>query len=64
MAELVRLQDVTCVAATDRAILCEIEGEKFWIPLSQVHDDSSVYELDDVGELVITEWIALEKNLV
>jgi hypothetical protein len=41
---------------TDRALLCEIDGRDFWIPKSQIHDDSEVYRGDTDGTLVVSRW--------
>jgi len=43
--------------------ICERCGE-MWIPQTQIHDDSEVYREGDVGKLVITRWIAEQKDLV
>lgn len=53
-----------CKAESDKAILCVIDGEEVWIPLSQVDDDSEVYSKGDEGSLIITEWIAEQKGLI
>ena len=59
------LPSVTCIAETEAAILVQIDDEEVWIPRSQLHpEDNEVREVGDVGELVITEWIAEEKGLV
>jgi len=63
MAEPVRIDDVKCIAETDSAILCEIDGDEVWLPLSQVSDDSEVYCKGDEGTLIISAWIASQKNL-
>lgn len=63
MADYVRVEGVSVIKSMDKAILCEISGEKIWIPLSQVGDDSEVREEGDEGDLVITEWIAGEKGI-
>ena len=60
----IRFDDVVCKAETDKAILVEIGGEEHWIPQSQILDDSQVWRKGDEGELVVTEWIAIEKELV
>jgi hypothetical protein len=60
----VTIDDVICKAETDRAILVEIEGDDFWIPQSQVDDDSEVWRKGDEGTLVITEWIAKQKGIL
>lgn len=51
---------------TDKALLCRIDGSEYWIPKSHVHDDSEVYDEDDHadGTLVITEWLARQKDLL
>lgn len=55
--------DASCIAETDLAILVDIEGEEFWIPKSQVHDDSEVYQEGDEGLLVISKWIAEKEGI-
>lgn len=58
----VLIEDATVVRSTDKAGLFEIDGEEYWIPWSQVRDDS-VDRDGDTGDLWITEWIAGEKGL-
>lgn len=57
---------VTATRMTDRALLCTIGGAEHWIPLSQIHDDSEVFDAsaNSEGTLVVTEWIATQKGLV
>ena len=52
------------IKSTDKAVLIETEGEEFWIPQSQIEDDSEVWEEGDEGTLVITDWIAEKKGLL
>lgn len=47
--------------ATEMAILVEVEGDEIWIPKSQIHDDSDVW--DDVhdgteGAVFVSLWWA------
>ncbi len=56
--------DVIVIAETEKALLCNIEGEEIWIPKSQILDESEVIEKGDEGSLIITQWIASEKGLV
>lgn len=63
------IDDVEAVRATDDALLCksetlrELEGEdEVWIPRSQIHDDSEVYEADHVGKLIVSSWLARQRN--
>jgi hypothetical protein len=66
----IEFEDVTCLKQTNAAILCRILDEDddidedVWIPLSQVHDNSEVYEEGTEGKLIITRWIAEQKELV
>jgi hypothetical protein len=56
--------DVVVVRRTYKAVLVNHENEEAWIPYSQIHDDSEIYEVSCEGEkgaLVIPEWLA-EKN--
>ncbi len=54
----VRIDDVVCKHATEKAILVEIDGDEHWIPQSQVDEDSGVWKNGDEGTLVISDWIA------
>lgn len=62
---VVRLHDVVCLRATDKALLCLVQGEEVWFPKSHVHDDSEVYDDSDnsEGTLIVSEWIAIQKKL-
>ena len=60
----VEFEDVLCKAASPKAILVVIEGTEYWIPQSQVDDDSEVWAKGDEGTLVITEWIAMQKGIL
>ena len=62
--EFVTFDHVECTAQTNRAILVHVDGEKVWIPQSQIHDDSEVWGNGDSGKLVISEWIARRKGLL
>lgn len=60
----IRIENVRVVHATDKALLCEIDGDETWIPKSQISADSEVSEAGDEGTLIITEWIAEQKGLL
>jgi len=62
-SEPVTITDVTVDHETDMALKCIIEGKEYWIPKSQIDDDSEVSALGDEGTLVIPEWLAIEKGL-
>lgn len=61
--EKVSIEDVVVLRATDKAILCSIDGDEVWIPKSQVDDDSEVWQDGDEGTLVISAWLAKVKGL-
>lgn len=62
----VSFENVVCKKATAKALLVVIDEEEYWIPVSQVHDDSEVWddEKNNEGKLVVTEWIAQQKGLL
>jgi hypothetical protein len=60
----VKISDVVCTRETEKALLVIIDEETYWIPKSQIHDDSEVYALGCSGVLVISEWIAEQKGLL
>jgi len=56
--------DCKVVDSSDLAIKVDIDGTLYWIPQSQVDDDSELWENGQEGTLVLSEWIAKEKGLV
>ena len=62
----VRFEDVEAVHDTGQALKCIIDGEEYWIPHSQIHDNSEVFDAEgnSRGKLVITEWLARQKGLI
>ena len=59
----VTVNNVRCLRATEKAILCSIDGDEHWIPQSQITDLSEVYKVGDEGKLVITGWFAKQSGL-
>lgn len=52
-----RIPDVRCVAETEKAIRIQTDDDEFfWVPKSQVTDDSDVRADGDEGDLVVTGW--------
>jgi hypothetical protein len=45
----------------DKAILVEHSGLEIWLPKSQIEYDFSEGE---TGELLLPEWLAIEKDLI
>lgn len=60
----VEFENVEAIAATDKAVLCVIEGKQHWIPQSQIRPNSEVWKQGDKGTLVISRWIAEQKDLI
>lgn len=63
----VTYRDVHCARATPKALHCTFtvtrrSGESAqvtaWVPQSQVHEDSEVYDAGHTGKLVVTGWFA------
>lgn len=61
--EPVEIAVTEVIAETDKAILCVVDDEDVWIPISQIDDASEVWEYGDEGTLVIPRWLAEEKGL-
>lgn len=59
-----KFENVTAEDSTPASLWVRIEGRRVNIPQSQIDDDSEVYRKGDRGQLVISEWIAIEKHLV
>lgn len=62
--ETIDIADARCIKETEKALLCEIDGKQEWVPKSQIHDDSEVYQEGDEGHLVVSEWIAKQKGWI
>ena len=60
------IADAVCEHETSLAILVKAPDldEPTWFPKSQIHDDSEVWGIGDEGILVITEWLAEQKNWI
>ena len=43
-------------AETDKAVLLIVDGDEFWVPLSQCEDNGELDEFD--GRIYITQWMA------
>lgn len=59
--------EVTVMGGSDRALQVLFEGELFWIPYSQIDDDSEMYDRKQIGKtggLIISEWLARQKGLI
>ncbi len=63
----VNLGQARVIFGTDKALRVQLESEDDprWIPKSQIHDDSEVYDNKDnaTGDLVVTRWFADKEGL-
>lgn len=57
-------EDAQVIDMTNLAIKVTIDGIPYWIPSSQIDDDSEVWQMGDEGTLILNEWIAKEKGLI
>ena len=62
-SDSVTFENVKGVRSTEKALLCEIDGEEHWIPQSQITENSEVWCEGDVGKLVVTRWLAEQKGI-
>lgn len=67
MSESVNLGQARALRQTDKALLVQLdsEDEPRWVPQSQIHDDSDVYDADRnaTGLLIVTKWWADKAGL-
>lgn len=56
------------ISGTEKALRVQLESEDRprWVPRSQIHDDSEVFDDKDnaSGDLVVTKWFAEKEGLV
>lgn len=66
MSNKAKFEDVKALRMTDKALQCLIDGEEHWVPLSQLDDDSEVYDdtLNSMGTLIISTWMADKLGLI
>jgi oxalate decarboxylase/phosphoglucose isomerase-like protein (cupin superfamily) len=61
----VEFEQATALRETDAGLLVRVEGEDHWFPKSQISEDSEVYEVaSGTGKLIVTEWIAKQRDLI
>ena len=62
------IDGASVIGETDLALLIEADlfDEEQWIPKSQIHDDSEVFDAGDnsEGTLVVKEWFAKKKEWI
>jgi hypothetical protein len=63
MSEPFVLEDAIVRRETDEAVLVSYEGDEFWLPKSQLLDESVELGVGDSGMLVIPGWLAEKKDL-
>jgi len=60
----VYIDNVKVLFEKGKAILVLINNVEYWIPISQIHADSEVYDVKTSGgKLILTKWIAVRKEL-
>lgn len=51
--------------STTKAVLVEFsDGSEHWVPKSQIHEDSDVYDEDTSGTLIVSRWWAEQADLL
>lgn len=59
--------EATVLKETNAALLVKLidhDDIQVWIPKSQLHADSEVYEAGTAGILIVTPWIAKKLELI
>lgn len=60
----VEIEDCYGVRQSGKAVLVHLpDGREEWFPVSQIDDESEVWNDDTDGTLIISRWIAQEKGL-
>lgn len=64
--EKIQLEDVKGIRLSSNklALWCWIDDREVCIPQSQIDDDSEVWQPGHSGTLIVSEWIALQKELI
>jgi hypothetical protein len=57
--------EAAVVGETSKALRMVIDGiGKLWVPKSQIHANSEVYESGHAGTLVVTDWFARKQGWI
>lgn len=60
----VSFEDVHCDGATDKALHVYLSNhDHYWVPQSQVSDNSEVYLAGHIGKLIVSRWWARKNGL-
>lgn len=51
------------VRQTDKAVLVQVDGEEYWLPLSQLDPSKELPEPDTLGVIHVAEWLAKQEHL-
>jgi hypothetical protein len=51
-------------AQTDKALLCDFGDKEVWVPQSQIHDNSDVWQVGDKGDLMVSVWWATKAGVI
>ena len=62
----VLFEGAECIRETEKGILVRLpdHDEEVWLAKSQLHDDSDVYSHGDTGNLIVSRWMAEQKDLL
>ena len=64
-SEVAEFEDCTIISETEQAFkVKQDDGTMFWVPKSQVHDNSEVYRVKDHGTLTVNRWWAEANGMV
>ena len=64
MKTFATINDVEAIRETEKAVLCSWDGEEHWVPKSQIAEVSDVHGEGDSGDLVVTEWWAVQAEVL
>jgi hypothetical protein len=62
--KFIEFGDVKAVADSELGLRISVGGKAVWVPKSEIHEDSDVYENGTEGTLIISEWVAKKKGLI
>ena len=59
-----RIENARCIRESEKAILVEADEleDAVWVPKSQVHMDSEVWEDGGDGVLIVSDWFAEQRG--
>lgn len=60
--DMYEIEGCSVLVDTGKALLVKSPDDEFWVPTSQICENSEVYEKGTTGSLIVTGWFAKQRG--